>query len=405
MKTLIFCTSYSETLGYWEDRWGQWLSAIKGSSLIWDQILIVDDGSPILPFWDGVEIEDPSSNDGGSAVKIHHFRDRRGRDVDGQPFPGWYRSFSHAVTYGISSGFDRIIHIESDAYLLSQRAVEFFNTCDHGWVGLWSRTYQWPETTTQIINKDRFASCIDFFCKPYAAHLTQPHQPIEKLIPFTFVNKDLIGDRYGEFSESVPFGADYVSQVRWGQPKSYYWWIGGKGMARTADDSRPSAAAVVERYGIDVPNPLAHQGMDYSEFLRFLNAQLGPTGYLEIGTHQGHSVSQVSCDAICVDPHFMIDRNIVGKRSCLFLFQMASDDFFSGYDPTHLIANLDLGFLDGLHYFDALLKDFINFERHAHRNTIALLHDCLPLNTRMAGHVHKMSAQYRGRNHPVLLDR
>ena len=86
----IFCTSYSETLGYWEDRWGQWLSAIKGSSLIWDQILIVDDGSPILPFWDGVEIEDPSSNDGGSAVKIHHFRDRRGRDVDGQPFPGWY---------------------------------------------------------------------------------------------------------------------------------------------------------------------------------------------------------------------------------------------------------------------------------------------------------------------------
>lgn len=40
--------------------------------------------------------------------------------------------------------------------------------------------------------------------------------------------------------------------------------------------------------------------------------------------------------------------------------------------------------LDGLHRAEYLLRDFINTERSAHRRTLVLLHDCLPLNSRMA---------------------
>ena len=69
----------------------------------------------------------------------------------------------------------------------------------------------------QIINQDQFASCEAFFSQPYSAHLEQPYRPPEQLIPFTSINKTLIGDRYGETSDFVPFGADYVSQVKWNE--------------------------------------------------------------------------------------------------------------------------------------------------------------------------------------------
>jgi hypothetical protein len=381
-RTLVFCTSYSDSLPYWNERWGRWLNAIGRSGVRYDKILIVDDGSPLLPDWGNVAITDvASARPDNPATEIHRFNDTLGRNIEGEPFPGWYRSFSYAVHYAIDAGYDRIIHIESDAFLLSRRAVDFFNRCDSGWVALWSRTHRWPESTMQIINRDQFDRCIGFFSKPYAAHLQTPHQAIETLLPFTSVNRELIGDRYGEIGEIVPYGADYVSQIRWWQPAGYYWWMEDD----TASGSVSTSAELAAVYACEESAPIAHQGVDYAEFLRFVDRQMCPAGYLEIGSHQGHSVMQVSCDAVCIDPAFAFHGNVIRSRRKLLQFQMTSDEFFEGQEPNQLLPELDLGFLDGLHQFEALLRDFINFERYAHANTIALLHDCLPLNTRMAG--------------------
>lgn len=386
MKTLIFCTSYSESVPYWEDRWRRWLRGLLGSGVRFDKAIIVDDASPVLPMWPDVDVVDAEAPRAtASRVTIHRFRERRGRNVNGEPFPGWYRSFAHAVQFGIQQGFDRIIHIESDAFLLTQRAAEFFNASDRGWVALWCRTYRWPETTLQIINRDQFPIASGFFSKPYSTYLASPVQPIEELLPFTSINKTLIGDRYGELGNMVPFGADFVSQIKWGQPASYYWWIRGGDVRMSTVGERPNMATVVEKYAAERSGGLAHEGIDYSEFLRFLDQRLCPSAYLEIGTHQGHSVGQVSCDSICIDPKFVIERNVVRERTRLFLFQMTSDDFFAVHDPRLFIGETDLCFLDGLHVFEALLRDFINFERHSHSGSMVLMHDCLPLNNRMAG--------------------
>ena len=392
MKTLVFCTSYAEALGVWEQRCGAWMKAILHSGLKFDKILIVDDGSPILPTWPQVTIVSPGQYDDlmSGGVSIHHFDNRCGRDVDGQPFPGWYRSFAYAIMCGIRGGFDRIIHIESDAFLISRRAVGFFNECDSGWVSLWCRSYQWPESTMQIINKDSFKAAEEFFSRPYSDYTGQPYMPMEKLLPITSINKNLVGDRYGELYDSVPLGADYVSQVRWGQPQSYYWWLENPASETFRNPKSWDLSQIEHQYSCDDQAVLEHRGVSYLEFLAFLDREMCPLGYLEIGTENGASLSRMSCDALSVDPRFRIDQNVIGRREKTFFFQKTSDDFFRDHDPRVFLQHLDLSMLDGLHHFEALLRDFINFERNSHIGSIALLHDCIPLNIRMTSRNHEI---------------
>ena len=394
MKTLLFCTSYAESLSVWEERWGQWLRATTNSGVVFDKLLIVDDGSPVLPDWPGVEIVQAEDADRARGrLCIHHFADRRGQRVNGEPFPGWYRSFAHAVLYAVKEGYDRIIHIEGDAYLITDRAIEFFNSCDRGWVSLWCGRHRWPESTLQIINKDQFASCEAFFSKPYSAHLAASPEPIEVLLPLTSVNRSLIGDRYGEDGDTIPFGADYVSQVRWEQPSSYYWWLDDDGRRRGGAAARPPLDQLVQSFSANPDDEFRHNGIDYREFMRFVDTQLCPTAYLEIGSHDGDTLRAVTCDAICVDPGFGVAADTIGTRSRALFFQMQPSEFFCLNSPRDLIGEVDLAFLDGLHYFERALSDFINIERNSHPGSILLIHDCLPLNMRMTGREHKQGPE------------
>ena len=64
---------------------------------------------------------------------------------------------------------------------------------------------------------------------------------------------------------------------------------------------------------------------------------------------------------------------------------MPADDFFSRYDVLRIFPNgLDVAFLDGMHHFEFLLRDFINTERCCRTDSLVLMHDCLPANLRMA---------------------
>lgn len=111
----------------------------------------------------------------------------------------------------------------------------------------------------------------------------------------------------------------------------------------------------------------------------------GARSYLEIGTAHGASLAAISCDCVCVDPQFRIDRDVIGAKRNAFFFQMTSDEFFARHDlASFLPQGVDLAFLDGMHQFEFLLRDFINTERHCRPGSIVLLHDCLPLNERMA---------------------
>jgi hypothetical protein len=125
------------------------------------------------------------------------------------------------------------------------------------------------------------------------------------------------------------------------------------------------------------------KGMRYLEFLHALHTQRKPQWYLEVGTEKGFSLAQSRCNTIAIDPEFKISAELT-YPSQLHLFQMTSDDFFASQFLARNGIAIDLSFLDGLHLFEFLLRDFMNAERASKPDGMITLHDCVPFNRIMA---------------------
>jgi hypothetical protein len=145
---------------------------------------------------------------------------------------------------------------------------------------------------------------------------------------------------------------------------------------------------------------IVHSGIDYKSFMLNLISYFEAERYFEIGTQNGVSLSMMPCDSIAVDPSFKIDRPIMGGKQVCMLFQMTSDRFFAKNNPRELLRGpVDVAFLDGMHRFEYLLRDFSNIERHCKKNSLICLHDCLPPTLEMTVREDRgssLSTKYRG---------
>lgn len=110
-------------------------------------------------------------------------------------------------------------------------------------------------------------------------------------------------------------------------------------------------------------------------FLALLHQALQPRGYLEVGVQLGGSLALAQCPAVGIDPNPLI--NAVGQQ---VIFTMTSDQFFSEHRPILDTLSLDIVYLDGSHLFEDTLRDFMNVERYANRNTVVVFDDVLPYN-------------------------
>lgn len=210
----------------WTLRHRRWVDAVRASNLPHEQLLIVDDGSPLLPTWtDAVVV---THNPGikltlhnPKPIVLYHFPDNLGRHAVWD-FPGWHRSFAFAAHYAAECGFEKIIHIESDAFLVSARIVKYFADLTEGWVALYSTKYQFPEIALQVIAGSGVASFHRWAARPYSDLVNRCH---ETALLYTHVETGFIGDRYGEDLQYIPRDADYAAQVQIGRESSYYWWL------------------------------------------------------------------------------------------------------------------------------------------------------------------------------------
>src|SRR4051794_13425040 len=139
-------------------------------------------------------------------------------------------------------------------------------------------------------------------------------------------------------------------------------------------------AETVEQVELPALDAIVHRGVHYLRVLAALAAELRPRTYLEIGTHKGDSLKQFpDADAVCVDPGFEVEGDVLFKRPRTFFFQTTSDDFFASYRAQELLGSpIDIAFIDGMHRFENVLRDFIQVEREVHADSLIVLHDCLP---------------------------
>ena len=120
-------------------------------------------------------------------------------------------------------------------------------------------------------------------------------------------------------------------------------------------------------------------GIRYVRMLGRLHAVLNPNWYLEVGTFTGRSLAKANCNFVAVDPKFRLKAPLNHPgASQMHLFQQSSDSFFASGFAERNDIRFDFAFLDGLHHYDVLLRDFMNAEKVMSKGGVITLHDCCP---------------------------
>jgi len=120
----------------------------------------------------------------------------------------------------------------------------------------------------------------------------------------------------------------------------------------------------------------------YIETLKKLHETINPQLYIEIGVRNGNSLVLSNCKTIGIDP--MPAEGIILKDN-QDLFKVTSDDFFEFYAKDILNnKRLDLAFIDGMHLFEFVLRDFINIEKYSKPTSVIVIDDIYPSHYKQA---------------------
>jgi len=125
---------------------------------------------------------------------------------------------------------------------------------------------------------------------------------------------------------------------------------------------------------------LVFPGPSYRDVLARLHEALRPHSYLEIGVEFGTSLALAvhSSQVVGIDPVARPPARPLPPATRLF--HMTSDAFFERHTRAEVFGErpVDLAFIDGMHWFEYALRDFVNVERWCGPGSTVILHDCLP---------------------------
>ncbi|MFM2365572.1 MAG: hypothetical protein RIR95_179 [Pseudomonadota bacterium] len=124
-------------------------------------------------------------------------------------------------------------------------------------------------------------------------------------------------------------------------------------------------------------------GQQYTRFLDQLHSERLFNWYMEVGCRTGRTFAAVRSKTIAVDPFFLTENNIIYSKPALHVFQTKSDDFFESGFLKKLGIKLSFSFLDGMHLFEYLLRDFMHTEANSAADSVIALHDCCPASNEM----------------------
>ena len=128
---------------------------------------------------------------------------------------------------------------------------------------------------------------------------------------------------------------------------------------------------------------LRPHGTRYLNFMNWLHSEMLFDWYMEIGCQKGDSFAPVRSKTIAVDPFFRAEIDIIGKKPALHVFQATSDAFFEAGFLQRNDIRLSVSFLDGMHLFEYLLRDFMNTETASDPKGVIMMHDLVPFDLAM----------------------
>jgi len=126
----------------------------------------------------------------------------------------------------------------------------------------------------------------------------------------------------------------------------------------------------------------------YTDLLAGLHDRLIPRTYVEIGVRDGQSLSVSRCPSIGIDPAFEVTRE---QLAPVRLLRTSSDEYFgrleeAGQAPFPDVP-VDFAFIDGMHQFEFVLRDFRSLERHAGPCSVIAIDDVSPRNSKEASRI------------------
>ena len=115
----------------------------------------------------------------------------------------------------------------------------------------------------------------------------------------------------------------------------------------------------------------------YLDTLAAVHGRFQPDVYLEIGVRHGISLALANRSRVVVGIDPAPDLRIA-LADHFRVMSMTSDQFFDNYPMAILGEPVALAFIDGMHLFEFVLRDFMNVERNATANGIVVFDDIFP---------------------------
>lgn len=188
-------------------RWIDWYKALRSDNgFHFDDMLLLDNASNASQGLDEFH--------GCKLIRFSQFLDRGGVF----DYPYCWRAIYWIRNMILFGKYDRIMLIDTDAFIVSKRLLAYVNSIESGWVTFWCQTNGFPEAAFHVLCKDMFNFYLDFTKGDFMEH---NGKCMETLLPFTDVERRFNCGRWGELGQYQAPGMDLYCQASVNEPLQF----------------------------------------------------------------------------------------------------------------------------------------------------------------------------------------
>ena len=172
------------------------------NELGFDKLILLDNGSKdslkaeFLPYFEDIDFIEMNNLYYDPNIPCH--------------YPHGWRTIYYMKDL-IEQGYDKIIQIDSDGFIVSKKLANHIKNLNRGWTAFWCKRHSFPDVNPSVLCSDTFKYFIDYIKTPWEEHLGKE---MERVLPFTHIEKGFNTDRFGEYeNKELTSDMDYYGQM------------------------------------------------------------------------------------------------------------------------------------------------------------------------------------------------